>query len=100
MIQQIETVSSHFAYSEEYVLSHTPEWLNRKFNQAMKEKWEQSQSRVWEGFKSLALMVDVAFNKGRSMSQLMPDSYESALAMNQRASENNEKFIKGQWWKG
>jgi hypothetical protein len=93
-------VSSHYGYREEEVMDHTPEWLNRKFDQAMREKWEDSQNRVWEGFKSLALLVDVAFNKGKSMDQLMPGSYEEALKRNQVRIQQEQNFIQGQWWEG
>jgi len=79
-------------------MDHTLSWLNAKFKQAQKEKWEQSQSRVWEGVKSLLVTLDIAFNKGKSVDKIMPPSYESALEEHQDKHEQQETFVQGQWW--
>lgn len=79
-------------------MEHTIDWLNAKFKQAQREKWEQSQARVWEGFKSLMLTFDMAFNKGKSMDKIMPSSYEEALLQQEEKQEKQETFVSGQWW--
>lgn len=98
MLVKIETVSSHFRYTEEYVLDHSPAWVDRKYFQALKEKWEDSQMRTLEGFKSLALLIDSVFNKGANYSAFIQGSYEEALKMEQETEEAESNFVKGQWW--
>ncbi|MED3865251.1 hypothetical protein [Priestia megaterium] len=98
MVSQIEFVSSHFNYTEEYVLEHTIDWLNAKFKQAQREKWEKSQANVWEGVKSLLVTFDIAFNKGKSVEKLMPSSYEEAISQVEEKKEKESTFVPGQWW--
>lgn len=74
------------------------DWLNAKFKQAQREKWEQSQARVWEGVKSLLVTVDMAFNKGKSLKEIMPSSYEEAISQQEQKQEKEDTFIKGKWW--
>lgn len=93
---KVETVSSHFSYTEEYVLDHSPEWVDRKYWQAMKEKFDDSQARVLEGFKSLALIVDSIFNKGANYHLFVHESFEDALKQGEEKVDSN--FIQGQWW--
>lgn len=98
LVVKIETVSSHFSYTEEYVMDHSPEWLTRKYWQAMKETWEQSQMRVLEGFKSLSMLIDAVFNKGANYSAFIQDSFEDALKTTDEQDQVQEKFVQGQWW--
>ncbi|MGV7002472.1 hypothetical protein ACWA2C_27940 [Priestia megaterium] len=79
-------------------MEHTLDWLNAKFKQAQKDKWEQSQVRVWEGVKSLLVTLDIALNKGKSVDKIMPPSYESALEEQQEKTVQEETFVQGQWW--
>lgn len=96
----MEFVSSHFSYAEEYVLSRTPEWVNRKYEQALKEKWEESQARTWEGFKSLSILLDMVMNKGKNIDSIMPPSYETARDQVRQQELPKKKFKEGTWWKG
>lgn len=80
-------------------MEHTLDWLNAKVKQAQKEKWEQSQNRVWEGVKSLLVTLDLALNKGKSVDKIMPPSYEAATEELQEKQQQQETFVTGQWWK-
>lgn len=94
---KIETVSSHFRYTEEYVLDHTPAWIDRKYWQALEEKFDNSQTRVLEGFKSIALLVDSIFNKGANYSEFIQGSFKEAMKMEDKKEETGQ-YITGQWW--
>lgn len=96
---QVEFVSSHFNYTEEYVLSHTPSWVNRKSRQAQKEQFETHTQHVVEGFKSLALLIDSALNKGKSWDKILPSSLEEASELQFEKEKKNTQFIVGMWWK-
>jgi len=74
------------------------DWLNAKFKQAQREKWEQSQARVWEGVKSLLVTLDMTFNKGKSLKEIMPSSYEEEISQQEKKQEKEDTFIKGKWW--
>ena len=69
MIKQIGFVSSHYHYTEEYVLSHTPDWLKRKYEQAMEEKYNESRMHTLENYKGLMLLADSLFNKGKGFEE-------------------------------
>ena len=79
-------------------MDHTWEWLGRKTEQAMREKWSQSHERVMEGFKSLVLTLDAAFNKGKMLKE-MPASYDEEIEKRKKAEVKQETFIQDQWWK-
>lgn len=79
-------------------MDHTLTWLNAKFKQAQKEKWEESQVRTWEGVKSLLATIDIAFNKGKSIDKIMPPNYEESLETQQEKKQQEETFVQGQWW--
>lgn len=97
----IESVSSHFNYSEEYVISHSIDWVFRKQQQANREQWEQSTIRTQEGYKSLLLLVDSVFNKGKNFNDILPSSFEEALqsVKDEDTQSENSPFVQGQWWK-
>lgn len=78
-------------------MDHSLSWLNRKFKQAAKERWDQSSVNVMEGYKSLLLLIDSAFNKGKDFDKILPSSYENAIE--QQSEYKEEKFVSGQWWK-
>lgn len=80
-------------------MEHTFSWLNRKYDHAMKEQFDNSSSRILEGYKSLLLLVDSAFNKGKDFDKILPPSYEMALESLQENTKENAKFVSGQWWK-
>jgi len=82
------------------VLEHTPDWIRRKYEQALKEKWEESRSRITEGVSSLMLLVDGLFNKGKDSEEILPSSYEKAMeAQQNQIVQKEENFVKGSWWK-
>ena len=80
-------------------MNQTPEWLNRKYKQAEREKWEDSRLNIIEGMKSLALMIDCVFNKGRAHQDILPPTYEEALQKQLNKKEVHSKFVQGTWWK-
>ena len=82
------------------MLEHTPDWIRRKYEQALKEKWEESRSRITEGVSSLMLLVDGLFNKGKDSEEILPSSYEKAMeAQQNQIVQKEENFVKGSWWK-
>jgi hypothetical protein len=81
------------------VLEHSPDWIDRKYNQTFRERWENSQARIMEGFKSISLVLDAVFNQGKNFNEMMPDSYEKAIEKQINQNERESKFIKNQWWK-
>jgi hypothetical protein len=97
-VNQIELVSSHFGYREEYVLDHSLSWLGRKYQQALKEQFDNSSMRVIEGFKSLILLVDTAFNKGKDFEKIVPPTYEDAIKMQSNQLKASSEFVQEQWW--
>ncbi|MFD1423429.1 hypothetical protein ACFQ4J_06690 [Laceyella tengchongensis] len=88
-------MASHYGYTEEYVLSHTPEWLARKSKQATQEKIDEHRMRIVEGFKGLALFIDLAFNKGREMDQILPPLDKEKTG----SSQPDDPFLNTMWWK-
>lgn len=99
LITQIEVVSNYFGYTEEYVMEHTPAWVNRKFQQVQKEKFVEHQRSVFAGFQSLLLLVDAAFNKGKDFNKIMPSSLEEAIRMERQKAVATQTFISGAWWR-
>lgn len=98
MIEQIEIVSSHFGYTEEYVLDRTPEWIRRKYVQAAKEKHEAHRMNVLESFKGIALMIDSVANKGKSYDKIMPPPFDEFMDQLQEKKESKNEYIEGEWW--
>lgn len=95
MIKQIGFVSSYYRYTEEYVLSHTPEWLKRKYEQAVEEKYNDSRIRTFESFKGLMLLADTLFNKGQGVNEIAPPYNE---INKEKAETAQEEFVGGSWW--
>lgn len=98
MIDQIEFVSHHFNYSEEYVLEHTPDWIERKYIHAMKNLHEQHRMNILTGFKSISLFLDTAFNKGAMAAEILPPPFDTLLKQNSHEKEQKSNYIEGQWW--
>jgi hypothetical protein len=92
-------VSSHFGYTEEYVMDHSPWWLIRKYKQASREKWEESRQRTIESFRSLMLLSDGLLNKGKGASEILPPPYEEAVKAAAEKEKKTKQYITGQWWK-
>lgn len=98
---RVEVVSSHFGYREEYVLEKTPFWLNRKFEQADRERYEERMGLAQSVFRGVSLVMDVMFNHGKGAEDILP-SYEDMKKhlMNEVKKEKDESpFKKEIWWK-
>ncbi|MDA1828529.1 MULTISPECIES: hypothetical protein [Bacillus cereus group] len=103
IVKQIEFVSSHYGYTEEYVLSHTPYWLRRKVEQALNEKYDSHTSSVRGQYQSFLLLLDTMFNKGAEFNTILPPTREQAISNNVQESdevvENNpNQYDSTQWW--
>lgn len=98
MIDQIEYVSHHFNYTEEYVLDHTPAWIQRKYMQAARNDYEQQRTDIVTGFKSLALFIDSALNKGKGAASILPLPFDEAIKSKKEESHPESQFKTGQWW--
>lgn len=96
----MEVVSSHFGYKEEYVLNKTPFWLNRKFDQADRERYEERMGMAQNVFRGINLVFDVMFNKGNGVSEILPsyDEMKQRLESEQKQEKENE-FKREIWWK-
>lgn len=94
MILQVEMVTSHFGYTEEYVLNHTPQWVNRKYRQAQREKWEKQKGNIMEGMNSILLVIDLLANKGKMVKQFFPEE-----SRDPKRDEHKKAFVQGIWWK-
>lgn len=55
--------------------------------------------RIIEGMKSLALMLDSVFNKGRAHQDILPLPYEEAIQKQLNIKQGYSKFVQGTWWK-
>jgi hypothetical protein len=91
-------VSKHFNYTEEYVLTHSPSWLTRKFKQAQREQFQDHQLKVVQGFQSAMLMLDVVFNKGKDFQNILPPTYEQAVESIKAKQEVKSQYVQGKWW--
>lgn len=98
MIEQIEFVSHHFDYTEEYVLDHSPQWIERKYMQAIRTNHEKHRLDIMTGFKSMSMIADALLNKGKDANKILPPPFDEALKMNNQEAESNSQFIEGQWW--
>lgn len=94
-MKQIGFVSSHYRYTEEYVLGHTPDWVKRKYEQALLEKYVSSRERTLESYKGLMLLADSLFNKGKGFDDIVP-SFEKLTK--KEVETKQEEFVGGNWW--
>lgn len=93
-------VSSHFGYKEDYVFNRSVFWLNRKYEQADREIYEDRMGLAYGVYQGISLALDVVFNNGKSMNDILP-TYD---VMKERINENvkerdQDEFVKGIWWK-
>lgn len=89
-------MSSYYRYTEEYVLSHTADWITRKYEQALEEKYNDSRNRTLENFKGLMLLTDTLFNQGKGFEEIIPPFNQ---LNKQKAESAQEQFVGGSWWK-
>lgn len=78
------------------MLSHSPEWVRRKYDQAIEEKYNSSRERSLEGFNGLMLLADTLLNQGKGFNDILP-SFEELNKKDVEAKQ--EKFVGGNWWK-
>lgn len=78
------------------MLSHTPDWIKRKYEQAVEEKYNESRTRTFENFRGLMLLADTLFNKGQGANDIAPP-YEELNK--EKADTAQEEFVGGSWWK-
>lgn len=99
-MNRIEVVTSYFGYKEEYVMGKTPFWLNRKFEQADRERYEERIGLAQSVFKGVSLVMDVMFNKGKGADDILPSYDDMKKRLIERKQEAKEsEFKKEIWWK-
>lgn len=93
-------MAEHFGYTEEYVLSHNPAWLKRKYTEVLRERYAQHRLRVIETYKGMTMTLDSAFNKGKNMEKLLPGLYEEDAAEygDDAREDNNSAYNNTIWW--
>ncbi|MCQ2010543.1 hypothetical protein NOM01_11000 [Sporolactobacillus sp. STSJ-5] len=90
----VERVSSHFRYTEEYVINHTFHWLKRKCEQANREQYEHRQMTSEETMRGVLAAISGMFGESHPEKMLLPD-YED----NRTQEEDTGDWVTGQWWK-
>lgn len=67
----------------------------RKSRQAAQEKIDAHHMRIVEGFKGLALFIDMAFNQGRKVEQILPPFQKKEM----NSGPSDSPFMETIWWK-
>ena len=98
---KIEVVSSYFSYTEEYVLGKTPFWLERKFKQADRERYDQRLNTAYAVFQGVSLVMDAIFNKGKESNNILVpyDEMVKRLSNEEDKKSQESEFKKEIWWK-
>ncbi len=100
IITMIERVSSHFRYTEEYVLDKTFNWLKRKYRQADKEIYEQRQVISEETMRGLLAAVTGIFGgKNANIEDMLLKPYDELAEQEHTQETSRTQFVEGQWWK-
>lgn len=101
LVIKIEVVSSYFGYTEEYVLKKTPFWLNRKFNQADRERYDKRLNSSYAVFQGVSLVMDAVFNNGKESNNILVpyDEMIKRLSSEEKGSGRESEFKKEIWWK-
>lgn len=97
----MEEVSSHFNYTEEYVLDKSVNWLNRKYKQADREAFEERRLQADNVQRGITVVMDLVFNEGKQAAKLMPSYEEVIKQMYEQNQDNKQKnaFVQTMWWK-
>lgn len=95
MVEMLEVVSSHFGYTEEYVLDRTLPWLKRKYQQASREKYEQRQIISEETMRGVLAAVTNLFG-GKNVEKILLPAYEEDTNEN---TQKADEWVTTQWWK-
>lgn len=77
------------------MLGHTADWLSRKYEQAVEEKYSGSRERTLENYKGLMLLSDSLFNQGKGFNDIVP-SFEELNKKEVKTKQ--EEFVGGNWW--
>nr|WP_088325963.1 hypothetical protein [Bacillus cereus] len=85
------------------MLDHTPDWIKRKYKQALQEKYEQHHNNVYGQFQSYMLLIDAMVNKGEDFTKILPPTLEEAMKQqtgneSDSTSNNQEQYDKTEWW--
>ncbi|WP_153465137.1 hypothetical protein [Sediminibacillus terrae] len=101
LVEKVEIVSSHFGYTEDYVLDKTPQWLGRKYQQADREKYQEKQNEIDNIFRGVSLVIEGVFNEGKNADNIMLPDYEEAIRRAAKQLNNSEhsEYVSGVWWK-
>nr|DAL87885.1 MAG TPA: hypothetical protein [Caudoviricetes sp.] len=94
----IERVSSHFRYTEEYVLDHTFGWLKRKCLQADREQYERRKMLSDETMRGTIAALSAALGGKHAEKELLPE-YEQVMQQDHKQAESKSEWVTGQWWK-
>lgn len=78
------------------MLGHTADWIRRKYEQAVEEKYNESRVRTLESYKGLMLLADTLFNKGKGFEEIIPPYNQLNIP---KAESAQEKYVGGSWWK-
>lgn len=78
------------------MLDHTPDWVKRKYEQAIEERYAESQQRTIESYKGLMLLADTLLNKGQGFNEILPPFSE---LNKEKVEAAEEQFVGGSWWK-
>lgn len=93
----IEHVSSHFRYTEEYVLDHSFQWLQRKFAQADREEYERTKSQSDEMMRGVVAALSIVFGgKSDDVQKVLLPPYGKHR---ENAQPPNGNWRQDQWWK-
>lgn len=76
-------------------MEHTPEWLKRKYEQALEEKYSTSRERSLESYKGLMLLADTLFNQGKGFDEIVPSF---GKLTKKEVETKQEEFVGGNWW--
>lgn len=72
-------MSEYFRYTEEYVLEHHILWIERKFNHANRQKYENRRIAQQDLIKAQFAVLDATRNSGKNLNQYILPDYEDAI---------------------
>lgn len=94
IVKRIEIVSEHFNYLEEYVMDHHVFWIDRKFEQAERSRWNSRMLRQWDDFNR-ATAVEKWKNGDKDFELGLMDEFDAAprTASGAKAEHDQSDFI-------
>lgn len=94
-VKQIENVSEHFSYTEEYVLARPYLWMVRKHNQLNRSQYERRRYLQADAFNARLAAEDFMHNKGKFADKYLLDDYDEVLKKSQGTSSSSGNGSKG-----